>query len=197
MACDDLSRGRDCPRGRPDEERMASRRGEAVPAPSDDDTVSALIRDWAVERPDLDTWAYRFFASAVELERRLSLALEPTFDELGIRGGDYEVLGHLRRAGKPYERTPTDLSRLMFLTTGAMTRRLDRLERDGYLARIPHGSDRRSVMVRLSPLGLTMTDHVVERIVPLLSELLEPVRGRMGDFETTARMILERLGRTD
>jgi DNA-binding MarR family transcriptional regulator len=161
------------------------------------DTVTALIRGWAAERPDLDTWAYRFFASAVELERQLSLALEPTFDELGIRGGDYEVLGHLRRAGKPYERTPTDLSQLMFLTTGAMTRRLDRLERDSFVVRSPHGSDRRSVMVRLTPLGITMTDRVVEQIVPLLSELLGPVRGRMGDFEDTARMILERLGRAD
>jgi DNA-binding MarR family transcriptional regulator len=175
---------------------MASRRGDARPIPAGNDTVTALIRDWAAERPDLDTWAYRFFASAVELERRLSLALEPTFDELGIRGGDYEVLGHLRRAGKPYERTPTDLSRLMFLTTGAMTRRLDRLERDGYLVRAPHGSDRRSLMVRLTPLGLTMTDRVVERIVPLLSDLLEPVRGRMDDFESTTRMILERLAGT-
>lgn len=169
-------------------------RASARTTSSGTDTVTALIRDWAAERPDLDTWAYRFFASAVELERQLSLALEPTFDELGIRGGDYEVLGHLRRAGKPYERTPTDLSELMFLTTGAMTRRLDRLERDGYLVRTPHESDRRSIVVRLTPKGIAITDRVVERIVPLLSELLEPVRGRADDFEATTRMILERLG---
>ncbi|MBW0103456.1 MarR family winged helix-turn-helix transcriptional regulator [Pseudonocardia sp. KRD291] len=159
--------------------------------------MTTLIRDWAAERPELDTWAYRFFASAVELERRLSLVLEPTFDQLGIRGGDYETLGHLRRAGKPYERTPTELSHLMFLTTGAMTRRLDRMERDGYLTREPHGSDRRSVVVRLTPRGITMTDRVVDQIVPLLAELLEPVRGRLDDFETTAGMILERLDHID
>lgn len=176
---------------------MASREGDARPVRTGENTVTALIRDWAAERPELDTWAYRFFASAVELERQLSLVLEPTFDQLGIRGGDYETLGHLRRAGKPYERTPTDLSNLMYLTTGAMTRRLDRMERDGYLTREPHGSDRRSVVVRLTPRGIAMTDRVVEQIVPLLAELLEPVRGRVDDFETTAGMILDRLARTD
>jgi DNA-binding MarR family transcriptional regulator len=171
---------------------MANRRSD-TPTNSGVDTVTALIRGWAAERPDLDTWAYRLFASAVELERQLSLALEPTFDDLGIRGGDYEVLGHLRRAGEPYQSTPTELSQRMFLTTGAMTRRLDRLERDGYLVRSPSGVDRRSVTVRLTESGVVLTDRVVDRIVPLLSRLLEPVRDRVEDFEATTRTLLSRL----
>lgn len=166
------------------------------PAAARVDTVSELIRGWAAERPDLDTWAYRLFASAVELERQLSLCLEPAFTELGIRGGDYEVLGHLRRAGEPYQRTPTDLAQQMFLTTGAMTRRLDRLENGGYLTRTPHGTDRRSIVVRLTPEGVAITDRVVDRIVPLLSELLIPVRGRIPDFEATTRAILDRIAGT-
>lgn len=49
------------------------------------------------------------------------------------------------------------------------------------------------MVVRLTREGITMTDRVVERSVPLLSELLEPIRGRVDDFETTTQMILERL----
>lgn len=172
---------------------MGKRPDDSGPAPARVDTVTELIRGWAAERPDLDTWAYRLFASAVELERQLSLALQPTFEELGIRGGDYEVLGHLRRAGEPYELTPTDLAQLMFLTTGAITRRLDRMENDGFLVRIPHGTDRRSIVVRLTPEGVAITDQVVDRIIPLLSELLRPVRGRIQDFEATTRAILDRI----
>lgn len=170
--------------------------GSASTSSARKDPVTDLIRGWAVERPDLDTWAYRFFASAVELERQLSLMLEPTFDVLGIRGGDYEVLGHLRRAGDPYQLTPTELAQLMFLTTGALTRRLDRMEGDGLLRRTPHGTDRRSIVVQLTSDGLTMTDRVIERIVPLLSDLLAPLRGRIDDFETTTRAILGRIDGT-
>jgi DNA-binding MarR family transcriptional regulator len=171
-----------------------STHGAEVDASSSCSAVTALIRDWARERPDLDTWPYRLFATAVELERQLSSALESTFRQLGIRGGDYEMLGHLRRAGPPYERTPTDLSQLMYLTTGAMTRRLDRLEKDGYLIRVPHGTDRRSTVIRLTPRGTDITDRVVERIVPLLSEILAPARDRVADFEATAAIILDSLG---
>lgn len=172
------------------------RTGDASAGPARADTVTQLIRGWAAERPDLDTWAYRYFASAVELERQLSLVLEPTFDDLGIRGGDYEVLGHLRRSGEPYELTPTELAQLMFLTTGALTRRLDRMEGDGLLRRTPHGSDRRSIVVRLTPAGVAMTDRVVERIVPLLSDLLLPVRDRLADFEATTGAIFRRIAET-
>jgi DNA-binding MarR family transcriptional regulator len=170
---------------------VSADRSDVDLAPSSCSAVTALIRDWASERPDLDTWPYRLFATAVELERQLSSALEGTFRQLGIRGGDYEVLGHLRRAGAPYERTPTDLSQLMYLTTGAMTRRLDRLEKDGYLIRVPHGSDRRSIVIRLTPKGTEITDRVVERIVPLLSEILAPARDRVAEFERTAGIILD------
>jgi DNA-binding MarR family transcriptional regulator len=169
---------------------VSAHRSDVDVTPSSCSAVTALIRDWATERPDLDTWPYRLFATAVELERQLSSALDATFRQLGIRGGDYEVLGHLRRAGAPYERTPTDLSQLMYLTTGAMTRRLDRLEKDGYLTRGPHGSDRRSIVIRLTPRGTEITDQVVERIVPLLAEILAPARDRVPEFEETAGMIL-------
>jgi DNA-binding MarR family transcriptional regulator len=129
----------------------------------------------------------------VELERQLSLALEPSFAELGIKGGDYEVLSQLRRAGAPYQRTPTELSQLMYLSTGAMTRRLDRLEKDGFLERIPHHSDRRSIVVRLTPAGIDVADRAVERIVPLLAELVEPVRADVPKFEQIANTVLQHL----
>ena len=170
-----------------------SRHPKPTAEPSSCQAVTSLIRDWAAVRPDLDTWAYRFFASATELERQLNLALVPTFDELGINGGDYEVLSQLRRAGAPYERTPTALSQLMYLTTGAMTRRLDRLEAGGYLKRVPHGSDRRSIVVRLTPAGLVVVDEAINRILPVISQIMEPVRDRVEDFEQIARAILDNL----
>lgn len=173
---------------------MPSRRSAQAIRPSSSATVTKLIQDWAAVRPDLDTWPYRFFASATELERQLNLALEPTFAELGIKGGDYEVLGHLRRAGAPYEHSPTELSQLLYLTTGAMTRRLDRLERSGHVRRLPHGSDRRSVVVQLTASGLTIVDKSVEMILPVLASILAPVRQETENFERIVGQIVANIG---
>lgn len=162
--------------------------------PSSCPAVTSLIRDWAAVRPDLDTSAYRIYASAIELERQLALALAPTFERLGIKGGDYEVLGHLRRAGEPYERSPTELSQLLYLTTGAMTRRLDRLEAAGHVTRLRHGSDRRAVVVRLTPEGLTVVDAAVDAILPVISSMVAPVRDRTEEFEQIVGRILSGLG---
>ena len=162
----------------------------ATLAPSSSPAVTDLIFEWATVRPDLDTWAYRIFASAAELVRQITDSLTPTFDAMGIKGGDYEVLSHLRRGGEPYELSPTELSQLLHVTTGAMTRRLDRLEAANQIQRLPHGSDRRSIIVRLTPAGLAIVDATVEQILVRLSATLEPVRGRTKDFEDIVRLAL-------
>jgi DNA-binding MarR family transcriptional regulator len=164
----------------------------AKPAPSSCAAVTNLIQEWAAVRPDLDTWAYRVFASAAELTRQLTLALAPAFEAHGIKGGDYEVLGHLRRAGEPYEASPTELSQLLHVTTGAMTRRIDRLEAARYLQRLPHGSDRRSTVVRLTPAGVEVVDATVDQILARLDPILEPVRDRTSEFEEIVRLVLAR-----
>jgi DNA-binding MarR family transcriptional regulator len=167
-------------------------KGQAKPAPSSCPAVTSLIDEWATVRPDLDTWAYRVFASAAELTRQLTIALAPAFEAQGIKGGDYEVLSHLRRAGSPYEASPTELSQLLYVTTGAMTRRVDRLEAARYLQRVPHGSDRRSTVVRLTPAGIKVVDATVEQILARLAPILEPVRDRTSEFEELVRLVLAR-----
>jgi DNA-binding MarR family transcriptional regulator len=164
----------------------------AATAPSSCAAVTNLIQEWAAVRPDLDTSAYRVFASAAELTRQLTVALAPAFDAHGIKGGDYEVLSHLRRAGPPYEASPTELSQLLYVTTGAMTRRIDCLEAARYLQRLPHGSDRRSTVVRLTPAGIDVVDATVEQILARLGPILEPVRDRTSEFEDLVRLILTR-----
>lgn len=176
---------------------MNNAQHEAAIRPSSCPAVTKLIREWAAVRPDLDTWAYRILASAVELERQLSLALTPAFDELGIKGGDYEVLSHLRRAGAPYEQSPTQLSKALHLTTGAVTRRLDRLVESEHVIRLRHGSDRRAVVIRLTPTGLAAVDQAVDTIVPSLTALLEPVRDRTEDYEQIVALALANLAASE
>jgi DNA-binding transcriptional ArsR family regulator len=51
--------------------------------------------------------------------------------------GWFDVLAALRRSGTPYELNPTELSRAMLLSSGGMTKRLDRLEAAGLVERRP------------------------------------------------------------
>jgi DNA-binding MarR family transcriptional regulator len=58
---------------------------------------------------------------------------------------EFKAMDHLLEAG---ELTPGELSNRLALTSGAVTALVDRLERLGWVAREPHPSDRRSIVVR-------------------------------------------------
>jgi DNA-binding MarR family transcriptional regulator len=161
--------------------------------PSSCAMVTELVTEWAAVRPDLDTWPYRIFASLANLDRAMTGALAPTFDGLGIKGGDYELLSHIRRMGPPFAASPTELSQALYLTTGAMTRRLDRVESAGFLRRLPHDTDRRAIVVQLTPEGVEIVDRAVERILERITAILEPVRDRTAEFESIVRTVLDHL----
>jgi DNA-binding MarR family transcriptional regulator len=48
------------------------------------------------------------------------------------------------------------------LSSGAMTNRLDRLERAGYVKRLPDPGDRRGTLVQLTENGVQIINHAVE-----------------------------------
>ncbi|WP_448631651.1 MarR family winged helix-turn-helix transcriptional regulator [Cellulomonas soli] len=71
----------------------------------------------------------------------------------------------LRRAGEPYERTPGDLAENTLVTSGAMTKRIDRLERAGLVTRRPSEHDGRGRVIALTEHGhrvfdAAFTEHI-------------------------------------
>src|SRR6185503_5344857 len=78
---------------------------------------------------------------------------DETLEQYGLTSGDWKVLCSLRWAGKPYRRSAGDLARIADLSSGAMTNRLDQLEAAGLVERIREPSDRRTVLVQLTPKG--------------------------------------------
>jgi DNA-binding MarR family transcriptional regulator len=87
--------------------------------------------------------------------------LAPLFASFGLQRGEFDVLATLRRSGAPYALTPTALYEATMVTSGAMTARLDRLEKAGLIARAPHPADRRGVLVRLTGKGRELIDEAV------------------------------------
>jgi DNA-binding MarR family transcriptional regulator len=76
----------------------------------------------------------------------------------GISTLDLHALEHLEQSGPL---TPRALERRLGLTSGAVTALIDRLERVGWVARAPHPSDRRSVLVGLSEAAARAGDEGV------------------------------------
>lgn len=126
------------------------------------DRAQRAQMEWQRERPDLDAnvmaLAGRLLEATHLLERNWFLPLAAQFE---LHQGEFDVLATLRRSGSPYAMTPTDLHEGLMLSSGAMTSRLDRLERKGLIERVPAPTDRRSTLVRLTPAGLALIDKAL------------------------------------
>ena len=123
------------------------------------DAVDLILEQWARERPDLDASPIGVVGRVSRLSRHLERRLEPVFAEHGLDGGLFDVLATLRRSGPPFRLSPTQLYSTTMLSSGAMTSRLDRLERAGLVARSPDPADRRGIVVELTPAGRRLIDR--------------------------------------
>jgi DNA-binding MarR family transcriptional regulator len=80
----------------------------------------------------------------------------------GMSAHDMRVLLALRRGGPPYALRPTDLFESLLVTSGAVTKQVDRLERRRLVKRLPDPDHGGGLRVQLSPRGLEMVDAAVE-----------------------------------
>lgn len=126
---------------------------------ADTDGVDVILEQWRRERPDLDTSPIGVIGRISRLSREIERRLEPVYAACGLEPGWYDVLATLRRTGPPYWLRPTDFAAALMLTASGTTKRLDRLEAAGHITREPDPSDRRGVLITLTPKGRRLVDH--------------------------------------
>ena len=125
-----------------------------------------LLSSWRAERPDLDL--NEFLLGIVM--NRMGRMLEGSFDRLcrmnfDISGPDMRVLFALRRIGEPYALRPTDLFRALLVTSGAMTKQVDRLQALRLVERLPDPEYAGGFKVQLTKLGKLVADAATEKMV--------------------------------
>jgi DNA-binding MarR family transcriptional regulator len=123
------------------------------------DRVARIQAEWRRERPDVDTTPQGVIGRLHRLADRLSEELCLVYDRYGLSEGEFDVLCALRRAGEPYERAPGELAAHTMVTTGAMTKRIDRLERAGLVTRRRRDNDQRGRIVALTGSGRELIDQ--------------------------------------
>ncbi len=125
------------------------------------DRLDAIAQAWQRERPDVDVRALtllgRLLRSAALVDAKLTEGLAGH----ELQPGWFDLLAALRRAGEPFALNPTQLMRATMLSSGGMTKRLDRLEAAGLVERSPDASDRRATLVCLTTLGRSLIDKAL------------------------------------
>jgi DNA-binding MarR family transcriptional regulator len=122
------------------------------------DRVARIQEQWRRARPDLDVSPQGVIGRLHRLAAYLTAELTAVYREFGLGEGEFDVLAALRRAGDPCERAPGELADHTMVTTGAMTKRLDRLAAAGLVVRRPGTTDKRRRVVALTPRGLQVID---------------------------------------
>jgi DNA-binding MarR family transcriptional regulator len=158
-----------------------------------DDSVDRIVRAWREREPQLDSSTLevvgRVLLCAGYLERAAIAALKP----FGLSIADFDVLNTLRRTGDQHGSKPTDLARSSLVTTGAMTSRLDRLERSGLVRRAPDPADRRGVLIRLTVRGNDVARRALRQVIAANEAFLEPLDGQQREsIASELRLLLLR-----
>jgi DNA-binding MarR family transcriptional regulator len=117
------------------------------------DHVDVVLEEWRRELPTADFAPVAVVGRIGRAAALLDRGLNDVFARHGLDRAAWDVLATLRRAGRPYLRTPTELAEAVMRSTGGMTRILDRMEAQGLIERLPHPEDRRGLLVGLTPEG--------------------------------------------
>ncbi|WP_019147548.1 MarR family winged helix-turn-helix transcriptional regulator [Timonella senegalensis] len=153
------------------------------------DKVSHIQEQWRVERPDIDSSPVGVVGRVHRLGNYLRREILAVYREHGLGEGEFDILATLRRRGAPFTMLPTDLGRQTMVTSGGISKQLDRLEASGLVERSVSSDDARKRLVTLTAKGKSVIDAAytehMENEARLLTDLdpadreaLEGILGR-------------------
>jgi DNA-binding MarR family transcriptional regulator len=161
------------------------------------DRVAQIQAEWRRERPDIDPSPQGVIGRLHRIGRLLDDRLDQVYARFDLSYAEFDILATLRRAGAPYQRRAGELADHTMVTSGGLTKRVDRLAARGLVSREPDPDDARGRVIRLTDAGHSLietafTAHMAgeRRIIEELgtdAETLEPILRRwLGILEPQA-----------
>lgn len=126
------------------------------------DSVDRAISEWEVQRPGEDFTAMAMFGRLSRIVMEQRAIFNHRHEIAGLTLSDFDVLATLSRT-QHQTLSAGEIANSSLLTLGAVSMRIDRLERDGKVRRTRSVDDRRIVLVSLTDEGR----ELIERIHPL------------------------------
>lgn len=139
------------------------------------DDVEGVLAQWREARPDLDVWPIAVVGRLMRLSRFWDGEIKRLLAEHDLEAGEFDVLSTLRRVGPPHELTPTEFRRTSLVTSGAITNRVDRMQRKGLVTRTRDSRDGRAVRICLTRRGLGLVDELLPLHLANEAALIEPL----------------------
>ena len=124
------------------------------------DRVDYILQQWKTARPELDCRPMGAIGRLNRVSKFMGTKIEECITSFDISRLEFDILATLRRAASPL--TPTQLYRDTMLSSGAMSTRLDALEKRELVIRLASKEDRRSCVVELTEKGKRFIDDVIE-----------------------------------
>jgi DNA-binding MarR family transcriptional regulator len=140
------------------------------------DHLDRIAAQWRRERADIDVEPLATVGRLLRAAQLADRALTAGITAFDLQPGWFDLLAALRRSGEPYELNPTELMSATMLSSGGITKRLDRLAEASLVERRPDPNDRRGTLVRLTRKGRSVIDKAVEAHVSNEERLLGPLK---------------------
>ncbi len=125
------------------------------------DAVDLIIEQWRHVRPDLNVAPMGVLGRLSRASRLVEVQQDRLYAEYGLNRGEFDILATLRRAAGSTGLTAGDLTRSSMVTSGAITNRIDRLIAKHHVTRDVDPTNRRTVLIALTPAGRSLIDQAV------------------------------------
>jgi len=122
--------------------------------------------------PPLKSATLRIFSRIAALGKLQEVLHSKILKPYTVSYAEYVILRHLRSVGEPYQRSASELSRTIMQQSSGVTKTVDRLERAGYVKRVPSPTDRRSVLIKLTRSGLKAANELGDAVLNAQAERL-------------------------
>jgi DNA-binding MarR family transcriptional regulator len=155
--------------------------------------LNLFIDEWRRERPDVDLTAFVIAAAIKQIDQQTEAEFRRVSAGLGIGAGDLRVLFALRRSGVDSPRRPTDLFQSLLVTSGAITKQVDRLVNEGLVERLPDPSYLRGSLIRLTRRGVKVADAAIEAICSDETSIGAAISSLSAEDREHGRVFLQKL----
>jgi DNA-binding MarR family transcriptional regulator len=156
------------------------------------DWVDRYIAGFLRQYPEIDSEVEGIVDRVCKLNKYLVNTLEDTVSTHGLMHAEYKLLLQLRAEASAQGLSAGELSRALVMSSGGMTNLLDRLEDDGLIRRGSDPSDRRSVLVTLTPKGAKAIDRAVTAEAAREADLLETLTpGERKELNELLRRVMQ------
>jgi len=158
------------------------------------DSVDFCITDIASKYDAIDPEVEGVVDRITAINKHLGRGFEETLADHGLTYGEYKLMLRLVTRTDDNRMSAGELSKSLMLSSGAMTNRLDQLEKAEVIRRVRDPKDRRGVHVELTEKGRTTIDAAVTEQAAKEIDILGVLSSReLTSLNTLLRKVLTSL----